>query len=106
MSVDSILTHHLETLTGGDVDGVMEDYADDAVMLMAGLGTLEGADAIRAGMTGIPSEMFAGFEETARIVTDEIAYVTWKTDAAPMGTDTFVIRDGKIVAQTVAMHTG
>lgn len=106
MSVDSILTHHLDTLTSGDVDGVMEDYADDAVMMMAGIGSLEGSDAIRAGMAGIPAEMFAGFEETARIVTDEIAYVTWKTDAIAMGTDTFVVKDGKITAQTVAMHTG
>ena len=28
---------------------------------------------------------------------------TWKTDAVPFGSDTFVVRGGKITVQTVAM---
>jgi hypothetical protein len=41
--------------------------------------------------------------EDARAVEGEIAYITWHTDQIAFGTDTFVVRDGKIVAQTVAM---
>jgi hypothetical protein len=39
-------------------------------------------------------------------VHGEIAYIVWKADTpsldVPLGTDTFVVRDGKIVVQTFA----
>ena len=43
-----------------------------------------------------------GIEQVAE---GEIAYIVWTAgDLAPLGTDTFVIRDGKIVVQTFAAH--
>ena len=32
--------------------------------------------------------------------------MTWKAEGIPFGTDTFVVRDGRIVTQTVALHFG
>jgi ketosteroid isomerase-like protein len=101
MSTESIVDHHMESLLAGDVDEVMKDYADDAVMITAGMGVAEGTEALHTAFSMIPTEMFAGFEITEQVVSGETAMVTWKSDALSFGTDTFVIRDGKIVAQTV-----
>lgn len=102
MSIEQVLDDHMSGLVAGDVERAVADYADDAVMITAGMGTAEGIEAIRQAFSMIPPGMFAGFEETERVVVGETAMVTWKTDALAFGTDTFVVRDGKIVAQTVA----
>jgi ketosteroid isomerase-like protein len=104
MSIESILEHHMEALVAGNIDEVMKDYADDAVLMTAGMGTAEGADALRTTFSMIPTEMFAGFELTETIVSGDFGIVTWKADGLSFGTDTFVVRDGKIVAQTVAFQ--
>jgi hypothetical protein len=36
-------------------------------------------------------------------VDDDVAFVTWKTKTVAFGSDTFVLRGGKIAVQTVAM---
>jgi hypothetical protein len=37
-------------------------------------------------------------------VEGDLGYITWSAGAAlPLGTDTFLVRDGKIVAQTFAL---
>jgi ketosteroid isomerase-like protein len=102
MSTESIVEHHLGALQAGDVDEVMKDYADDAVMITAGMGVAEGTEALRTAFSMIPEGMFAGFEITEMVVAGETAMVNWTTDSLSFGTDTFVVRDGKIMAQTVA----
>lgn len=102
MSTESVVEHHMEALLAGDIDEVMKDYADDAVLLTAGMGTAEGAEALHTSFSMIPREMFSGFEVTETIVSGDTAMITWKSDALSFGTDTFVLRDGKIVTQTVA----
>ena len=42
-------------------------------------------------------------EEIPLFVDDDVAFFTWKTDAVACGSDTFVLRGGQIVVQTVAM---
>ena len=38
-------------------------------------------------------------------VDGDLAYITWSVGSeVPLGTDTFVVRNGKIVSQTFAMH--
>ena len=44
-----------------------------------------------------------GFEVITLLIDDEVAFFTWRTDAVPFGSDTFLLRDGKIAVQTVAM---
>ena len=47
----------------------------------------------------------AGFRLLHQEVTGEIAYIVWESPKyAPLGTDTFRIRDGKILTQTFAAH--
>ncbi len=101
----AILDHHAEMLDAGDVDGLMEDYAEDAVFISNLGGVVSGLDAIR-GIFAATSGGVAGFEAGVEHVDRDVGYVTWKAEGIPFGTDTFVIRDGKIAVQTVALHFG
>ena len=37
-------------------------------------------------------------------VDGDRSFVTWKAEGIALGTDTVVVRDGKIAAQTVVLH--
>ena len=109
MSTETTLQHHLDAFDARDVDEIMKDY-DDASVLITGAGVARGREQIRPLFEGFFGEALpAGcdFELTHRIVEGEVAYVLWtaETDVArfELRTDTFVIRDGKIVAQTAAV---
>ena len=79
----------------------MADYAPDVILLSLRHGVLRGSE-IRKFFEQ-PSDL-AGFEVITLLVEDDVAFFTWKTDAVGFGSDTFVIRDGKIAVQTVAMQ--
>ncbi len=100
----AVVDHHLEALRAGDVDGVLGDYADDAVLITNLGGVVKGRDALRAAFGaagGLP-----GFEPVASHVEGDLAYITWKMTGITLGTDTFVLRDGKIVMQTATVVVG
>jgi ketosteroid isomerase-like protein len=92
----------------GDLDGVMSDYAEDAVFISAD-GVLKGRAAIREMFADLITE-FADAETEfvmdVQVVADDYAYIVWHADTPEteyeFATDTFVVRDGEIVAQTLA----
>lgn len=98
------IDHHVAALLAGDLDEIMADYAKDAVFISNLGGVLKGVDAIRPlfAATGVLS----GFEISAEHIDGEVAHVTWAAEGIPFGTDTFLVRDGKIVVQTAALHLG
>jgi ketosteroid isomerase-like protein len=106
---EKTLLHHWQAFGAGDVEAIMADYAEDAV-LISPEGTLKGHAQIRSLFTQIFTNMFppagSSLNLTKQIVEGEIAYILWSGSSphckVPFGTDTFVIRDGKIVAQTFA----
>ena len=87
----------------------MADYADDAVLITPE-GTLKGLAQIRPLFAKIFANMFppnsTSLNLTKQVVEGEIAYILWSGSSAYynalFATDTFVMRDGKIVAQTFA----
>jgi uncharacterized protein (TIGR02246 family) len=105
----AILDHQNAAFEAGDADEIIKEVAEDAVLIGAD-GVVEGRDAIHAAYR----ELFAGpfkpgtyqFTMDAEHVHGEIAYISWRascaTESVTLGTDTFVVRDGKIVAQTYA----
>lgn len=109
MSTEAVLNHHLEAFSAGDVDEAMKDYTEDSVLIMPDV-TLKGLDGIRAAF----SELFSGlfkpgtyeFTMGRAEVVGEVAYIVWNTvnqgADVTLGTDTFVVRDGKIAVQTFA----
>ena len=100
----AVLDHHNEMLMAGDTDGVMGDYTEDSVFISNFGGVVKGLDAIRGVFAAAPAGGFPGFEDGVEHVDGDIAFVTWQAEGIALGTDTFVVRDGKIAAQTVVLH--
>ena len=106
---EATLAHHLQAI-GEGVDAIMTDYTEDSVLLTPN-GPLRGLEAIAGFFTamiaGLPPGFMEAFSLDRQDVEGEIAYIVWSAgDLAPLGTDTFVIRDGKIMIQTFAAHMG
>jgi ketosteroid isomerase-like protein len=100
----AILDHHTAMLDAGDLDGLMEDYTEDSIFVSNLSGVVTGLDGIRGIFSGATTGGLAGFESGVEHVDGDIGYVTWSADGVPFGTDTFVIRDNKILAQSVGLH--
>jgi ketosteroid isomerase-like protein len=110
-STKDILDHHLKCFGEGDLDGILSDYAPTAV-LFTPEGPLKGPDAIKPLFQAIFAEFKkpgASFTMKQRSVDGDCAYILWTAETADnvyeVGTDTFVVRDGKIVAQSLAAKT-
>ena len=105
---EAVLDHHLNAISAMDLDGVLADYADDCV-LFTQQGPLRGLDAIRAFFTEMTANLPPGFMDsftmTRKDVVGDTAYIVWASgETVPLGTDTFIVRDDKIVSQTVVMY--
>ena len=104
-----VLEHHLGALAAGDLDAILGDYTDDSTLLGPD-GPVRGRQAIRAFFeSGLDSLFKPGtyeFTMDKTQVADDIAYIVWHANCAAadivFGTDTFLIRDGKIAVQTFA----
>ena len=108
MSTEATLARHLQAFAGS-VDVIMCDYTESSVIFTPD-GPLTGLDQIRsffeAFKANSPPELIPALTLLRQDVYGEIAYITWKADPfIPLATDTFVIRDGKIQAQSVALFT-
>jgi ketosteroid isomerase-like protein len=109
MSAEDVLNHHLQAFSAGDAEEAAKDY-DDQSVLITQEGQIIGHAAIKEAFTGFFSGLFKPgtyeFTLDRTEIAGDVAFITWHADAAsheiPMGTDTFVVRDGKIATQTFA----
>ncbi len=107
-STKDVLKHHMKCFGEGDLEGTLSDYTSDAVLFMPD-GPRKGPDEMRPVFEAVFAE-FAKPGTTFNLqqlsVEGDYAYVLWTADTADnlyeFSTDTFVIRDGKIVAQSFA----
>lgn len=104
----SVLDHHWLTFQQNDLDGVMEDYTEESVLITPD-NTFRGLEEIRKNFefafTLFPSDSTAmTLQQT--VIEQDVAYIIWSADAPKLklsfGTDTFLVRDGKIIRQTYA----
>jgi uncharacterized protein (TIGR02246 family) len=100
-----IFEHHGATLVAGDLDGIVEDYADDALFITPS-GVLRGKDAIRKAFESVLADLpDAAWDIPVQIFEDDVLFITWSATAEKSrvrdGVDTFVFRDGLIRVQTV-----
>jgi len=108
ITVEAIVQHHLEAFGNNNIDEIMKDY-DQQSEVWGPDGAMIGLDAISAFysyvFTLLPKEN-THFEIKQRIVKREKAYIVWKADSAiieiPIGTDSFEIKAGKILWQSLA----
>lgn len=109
MSTETVLNHHLQAFSAGDVDETLKDYTEDSVLIVPDT-TLKGLDSIRAAFSNFFGGLFKpgtyNFTMDRTEVVGEVAYIVWHSvnqgADVKLGTDTFVIRDGKIAVQTFA----
>jgi len=110
MTTQEVLNHHLESFGKGDVDAILEDYTEDSVVITP-TDTLKGLDAIRAVFEALTTQMLppgCDFEMVKMEVIDEVAYIIWNAESDThkftAGTDTLIVKGGKITTQTFAAH--
>jgi len=91
-----------------NLEGILSDYAPTAVLFTPD-GPLVGVNAIRPLFEGLLAEFAkpgASFEMKYQEIDGDYAYILWAAETADnryeFATDTFVVRDGKIVAQSFA----
>ena len=104
-----VVRNHLRAfLDQQGVDAIVEDYHGDARFVSEGRtyhGKREIAGFFAAFIASLPPGAIERFTLRSLRVADEIAYITWTVPGfALLGTDTFVVREGKIASQTFAMQ--
>lgn len=107
-STSDVLDRHLNSFARYDLDGILADYSSDAI-LFTPAGPLRGPAAIRSLFQTLISEFEKpGSSPTIqhRSIEGDYGYILWTAETADnsyqFATDTFVVRDGKIVAQSFA----
>jgi len=107
-STTDVLDHHIKCFGEGDLEGILADYAPGAILFTPG-GPLVGINEIRPFYEAMLAEFGKPgtvFSMKLRSVVGDYSYVVWTAETADnlyeMGTDTQVVRDSKIVAQSFA----
>jgi ketosteroid isomerase-like protein len=105
-STKEVIDRHLRSFAELDLNGVLADYAPGAVLFTSN-GALRGVEQIKPLFQALMAEFEkpgAVFNMKQQLVTGDYAYILWTAETADnvheLGTDTFIVRDGKIVAQS------
>ena len=108
MTTEAVVRRHLEIfLAGRGAAAIAEDYDEDArfytqARIYSGKHEIERF--FEAFLLNLPPKAIPRFALRSMQVHGDVAYITWSIgDDVPLGTDTFVIKDGKIVSQSFAM---
>lgn len=106
-STKAVVDRHLEAWRRGDIPALLDDYADDAAMLHAGMGVVAGKAAIGALLAQTFAELLPPGDTTLTVDAIVIAgdhalvHYTAVTSAVRISGafDAFTLLDGKIAAQ-------
>jgi ketosteroid isomerase-like protein len=110
-TTQEVLDNHLKCFGAHDLEGILSDYAPGAILFTPD-GPLRGHDQIRSLFTAMLAEFGkpgAAFSMKQQFVDGDHAFILWTAETADnvyeLGTDTFVVRDGKITVQSFAAKT-
>ena len=100
-----IFQHHAQALGAEDLEGIVSDYADDAVFITPD-GVRRGKDGVRDGFRKLLGDVpGASWDLPTQIYEGDVLFLEWKATSPAArvedGIDTFVFRDGLIRVQTV-----
>ena len=107
MTPKEVFDHHGAAIGTGNVDEILKDYTEQSIIFTQE-GTLKGLKAIRPLFQRLVTEIMppggTEFEMKQMTIEGDIIYIAWRSSSKfvdiPLGTDTFIVRDGKIAAQT------
>lgn len=104
----NLLMHHLNSFIENDLETLMLDYTDSSVFITQDA-TYSGISEIKEFFTNLMThfpKQECKFELDKMVVKDELAFIVWHattpTLIVPLGTDTFIIKNEKILQQTFA----
>ena len=106
---EAVVRNHLQTfLEKKGVAAILTDY-DDNASFHSEARTYRGKNEIREFFEGFMASLPPGAADSFSLrtlrVEGDLAYITWSAGReVPFGTDTFVVRDGRIVSQTFATY--
>lgn len=107
-TTQAVLESHLTCFGARDLDGILSDYAENAI-LFTPEGALKGPGEIKPLFERLLAEFGkpgASFSMKKMSVDGGYAYIIWSAETADnvyeLATDTFVVRNGKIVVQSFA----
>jgi hypothetical protein len=107
-TTSEVVDRHMKCFEERDLDGVLADYSADAVLFTPGR-PLKGPAAIKSFFQAFFSEFAkpgASFSMQEQCVEGDYAYILWTAETADnsyeAATDTFVVRNGEIIAQSFA----
>ncbi len=100
-----VFEHHAQALGAEDLDGIVADYADDAIFISPA-GVRRGKEGVRAAFTELLADLpKASWELRTQLYADDVLLLEWAVDTDTRhvddGIDTFVFKDGMIRVQTV-----
>lgn len=104
-STDEVLHDHLARARDGDLDGdIALNFAPDCVLLTSD-GPFHGHDGVREAARLLDARLGGSGFEYRRVMTNgEVGFLEWTADTPRAvvddGADSYVVRDGRIVAMT------
>jgi hypothetical protein len=101
---EEVFAHHGQALGAEDLEEILADYSDDAV-LVVNKQVYRGKDGARQVFTQLLSDVPQAQWSLDTVYADDVLYLEWKATGGGRlisdGVDTFVFADGKIRVQTV-----
>lgn len=103
-TTEEVFEHHLDTRALGheflEIDLVW-NYSDDVVIL-TNYGVFRGKDGVRQCAAILREQVpSTDYRYTLKLTHGEVAYLEWSAPNVRDGSDTFLIRDGRIQVQTI-----
>jgi hypothetical protein len=101
---EEVFAHHGQSLGAEDLEEIIADYADDAVLVVQRK-VYRGKDGAREVFTQLLSDVPQAEWELDQTFADDVLYLEWKATGGGRkvdnGIDTFIFEDGMIRVQTV-----
>lgn len=101
---EEVFAHHGQSLGAEDLEEIIADYADDAILVLQKK-VYRGKDGAREVFTQLLSDVPQASWELDKTFADDVLYLEWKATGSGRkvedGIDTFIFKDGMIRVQTV-----
>jgi len=101
---EEVFAHHGKALGAEDLEDIVADYADDAILVVQKK-VYRGKDGARQVFTQLLEDVPQAQWELETVFADDVLYLEWKATGGGRsvedGVDTFVFSDGMITVQTV-----
>ena len=107
----TVIKRNLEAFKARELEPFLDTYAEEAVFINnLQPGVVRGKAALRAFWTEalgglFNPEVLSSLTVTQQEIEGEIAYLLWAAEPEmPLGSDTFLVREGKILAHTATVQ--